>query len=106
MPAIQVFSGGIKFLKARLFRNFQECIPQLQDGDIHWVLTVPAIWDEAAKKFMRKSAEEVNKLFTVLNHKVQDFVDKQFGVTVTVSHVMVATVRQFNAIACHFLLVS
>ena len=80
MPAIQVFSGGIKFLKARLFRNFQECIPQLQDGDIHWVLTVPAIWDEAAKKFMRKSAEEVNKLFTVLNHMVQDFVDKQFGV--------------------------
>lgn len=58
LPAIQVFSGGIKFLKDHLFRNFQERVPQLQDGDIHWVLTVPAIWDEAAKKFMRKSAEQ------------------------------------------------
>ena len=73
MPAIQVFSGGIKFLKDYLFRNFQERIPQLQDGDIHWVLTVPAIWDEVAKKFMRKSAEEVNKMFTVLSHIVPDF---------------------------------
>jgi len=44
------------------------------------VLTVPAIWDEAAKKFMRKSAEEVYKLFTVLKHMIQEFVDKQFGV--------------------------
>jgi hypothetical protein len=41
MPAIQVFSGGIKFLKDHLFRNFKERVPQLQDGDIHWVLTVP-----------------------------------------------------------------
>jgi hypothetical protein len=47
-----------------LFRNFKDRVPQLQDEDIHWVLTVPAIWDEVAKKFMRKSAEEVNKMFT------------------------------------------
>ena len=71
-----MFSGGIKFLKDHLFRNFQERVPQLQDGDIHWMLTVPAIWDETAKKFMRKSAEEVSKLFTVLKHMVQDLVDK------------------------------
>jgi long-subunit acyl-CoA synthetase (AMP-forming) len=73
MPAIQVFSGGIKFLKDHLFQNFQDRVPQLQDGDIHWVLTVPAIWDEVAKKFMRKSAEEVNTMFTVLKHMVPDF---------------------------------
>ena len=73
MPAIQVFSGGIKFLKDHLFQNFEDRVPHLQDEDIHWVLTVPAIWDEAAKKFMRKSAEEVNKMFTVLNHMVPDF---------------------------------
>jgi hypothetical protein len=28
MPVIQVFSGGIKFLKDHLFRNFQERVPQ------------------------------------------------------------------------------
>jgi hypothetical protein len=47
-------------LKDHLFRNFKDRVPQLQDEDIHWVLTVPAIWDEVAKKFMRKSAEEAN----------------------------------------------
>ena len=62
MPAIQVFSGGIKFLKDHLFRNFKDRVTQQQDGDIHWVITVPAIWDEAAKTFMRKCAEEVNKM--------------------------------------------
>ena len=60
-------------MKDHLFRNFKDRVPQLQDEDIHWVLTVPAIWDEVAKKFMRKSAEEVNKMFTVLKHMVPDF---------------------------------
>ena len=30
------------------------------DADVHWVLTVPAIWDDAAKQFMREAAEKVN----------------------------------------------
>lgn len=59
MLAIEVFSGGIHYLKDHLLTHFKERIPHLREGDIHWVLTVPAIWDEAAKKFMRKSAEKV-----------------------------------------------
>ena len=31
----------------------------LDDEEIHWVITVPAIWDDAAKSFMRRAAEEV-----------------------------------------------
>lgn len=62
MLAIDVFSAGIQYLKEHLFSHFQERLPQLRKDDIHWVLTVPAIWDEPAKKFMRKSAEKV-KLF-------------------------------------------
>ncbi|CAC5418982.1 unnamed protein product [Mytilus coruscus] len=58
MLAIAVFSGGIHYLKDHLLTHFKERIPHLREGDIHWVLTVPAIWDEAAKKFMRKSAEK------------------------------------------------
>ncbi|XP_063402350.1 heat shock 70 kDa protein 12B-like isoform X1 [Mytilus trossulus] len=58
MLAIEVFSGGIHYLKDHLLTHFKERIPHLREGDIHWVLTVPAIWDEAAKKFMRKSAEK------------------------------------------------
>jgi hypothetical protein len=29
------------------------------NDDIHWVLTVPAIWDLKAKQFMRDAAEKV-----------------------------------------------
>lgn len=29
-------------------------------NDIRWVLTVPAIWEEPAKKFMREAAEDVS----------------------------------------------
>ena len=28
----------------------------LQEDDIFWVLTVPAIWDDEARQFMRKAA--------------------------------------------------
>ena len=31
----------------------------MQDENIEWVLTVPAIWDDPAKQFMRKAAEKV-----------------------------------------------
>jgi len=30
-----------------------------QPDEIHWVLTVPAIWNDAAKQFMREAAEAV-----------------------------------------------
>lgn len=29
--------------------------------DIRWILTVPAIWSDAAKRFMRKCAVDVRK---------------------------------------------
>jgi hypothetical protein len=33
---------------------------EFEERDIVWVLTVPAIWTDAAKKFMREAAVEVN----------------------------------------------
>lgn len=60
MPAIEVFSAGIKFLKGHLFEHFKDRIPYMRNSDINWVLTIPAIWDETAKKFMRESAERVS----------------------------------------------
>ena len=34
------------------------------EDDIHWVITVPAIWEDAAKLFMREAASEVWLLTT------------------------------------------
>ncbi|XP_053378885.1 heat shock 70 kDa protein 12B-like [Mercenaria mercenaria] len=59
LPAKLVFSLAINFLKNDLL---DECHKQLADvleeDDILWVLTVPAIWNDAAKQFMRETAED------------------------------------------------
>lgn len=31
----------------------------MDEMDIHWVLTVPAIWSDGAKQFMREAAQSV-----------------------------------------------
>lgn len=60
MEAIKVFSIAIKFLKSQLLKKIQERLKNaLQDDDLYFVLTVPAIWDDPAKQFMREAAEKV-----------------------------------------------
>lgn len=63
MLAMKVFSESIKFLKNHMMteltkRNILEHA-LLQPDEIQWVLTVPAIWSDAAKQFMRESAVKV-----------------------------------------------
>jgi len=64
-PAMKVFSESIAFIKRTLlqylktWKTDRESHKAITKKDIRWVLTVPAIWDEEAKQFMRKSAEEV-----------------------------------------------
>ncbi|XP_052779002.1 heat shock 70 kDa protein 12A-like isoform X2 [Mya arenaria] len=54
-----VFALAIKFLKDDLWDVANDRIADaVLQKEIHWVLTVPAIWDNAAKQFMREAAEE------------------------------------------------
>ena len=39
---------------------------EIQEADIEWVLTVPAIWNDPAKQFMRQAAEMVFKIKPML----------------------------------------
>ena len=62
MPAIEVFSKALKYLKDKLI----DFIAQMTKGckirgskDIKWVLTVPAIWKHGARHFMREAAYRV-----------------------------------------------
>jgi hypothetical protein len=59
LSALQVFSSAIKFLKDHLCNEISKEMTEFEEQDIFWVLTVPAIWTDAAKKFMRESALEV-----------------------------------------------
>ncbi|KAK3596863.1 hypothetical protein CHS0354_039858 [Potamilus streckersoni] len=60
MKALTVFSLSIGYLKDHLLKSIHDQFPDLmpRDKDIVWVITVPAIWKDSAKKFMRKAAKK------------------------------------------------
>ncbi|XP_076106868.1 heat shock 70 kDa protein 12B-like isoform X2 [Mytilus galloprovincialis] len=60
--ALDVFSLSIKALKDHFIERVNKLVKNIQIDDILWVLTVPAIWDDNAKLFMRTSAEQVAQL--------------------------------------------
>jgi hypothetical protein len=66
VPAMKVFGTSIRALMYHLFRTITERGFEIEPTDIRWVLTVPAIWSDAAKQFMRKSANLVNTIYTKL----------------------------------------
>ncbi|XP_052277506.1 heat shock 70 kDa protein 12A-like isoform X3 [Dreissena polymorpha] len=59
MSAMLVFQEAIRYLKDTGLHAIQK---KYNKGinDIHWILTVPAIWDDPAKQFMREAAINVN----------------------------------------------
>ncbi|XP_052068180.1 heat shock 70 kDa protein 12A-like [Mytilus californianus] len=58
MPAIDVFALSIMALKNHLISYLVTKGTGVESRDIRWVLTVPAIWTDNAKYFMRESAEK------------------------------------------------
>lgn len=59
MSAIKVFSAAIEYLKEDMLAM---CYQQhLRIGqNIRWVITVPALWNDKAKTFMREAANKVS----------------------------------------------
>ncbi|KAK3587988.1 hypothetical protein CHS0354_014507 [Potamilus streckersoni] len=56
MLALDVFALSIKCLKNHLMKELKKKGTGLNEEDIFWILTVPAIWNDAAKQFMREAA--------------------------------------------------
>ena len=60
MQALTVFSLAIRFLREHLMNKIHLGVKgKLSDEDVYFVLTVPAIWDDPSKQFMREAAEQV-----------------------------------------------
>jgi hypothetical protein len=59
--AMTVFRLSIEYLKDDLIdmSKTQVLDGNLTEKDIQWVLTVPAIWGDTSKQFMREAAENV-----------------------------------------------
>ena len=62
MPALGVFAEAIGYLKRHVMKSCDERGFGLSEREIKWVLTVPAIWGDAAKQFMRTAAEQVPEI--------------------------------------------
>lgn len=59
MKALDVFCIAIKYLKDQLIRKLQSRIKSASEDEIRFVLTVPSIWPDEAKFFMKAAAEKV-----------------------------------------------
>lgn len=57
-----MFSLSIRDLRDECFRDFENKRIKVDPDEILWILTVPAIWGESAKQFMRKAAEKVDNV--------------------------------------------
>lgn len=61
LKALTVFSVCIGYLKddalSTVMKSLTGSRTELRPEDILWVLTVPAIWSDAAKHFMREAAQ-------------------------------------------------
>ena len=50
----------LKFFKDHALHELSnQCGTTIDNDDVRWIITVPAIWNEQAKKFMRLAAYEV-----------------------------------------------
>lgn len=58
LEARKVFAMSISYLKDHLFKSMKEKIPDIRSSDIGYVITVPAIWSDGSKQFMREAALE------------------------------------------------
>ncbi|XP_053373540.1 heat shock 70 kDa protein 12A-like [Mercenaria mercenaria] len=56
MSAMTIFTLVIKYLRDKLIEQVRRSKTGIEEHEIFWVLTVPAIWSDAAKQFMREAA--------------------------------------------------
>ena len=64
MKALDVLTAAIKYMREFLIELLMTrgAKRKLADNEIAWVITVPAIWSNAAKQIMRRAAEKVREI--------------------------------------------
>lgn len=57
MAALAVFGHSLRFFKNHALEQLSEqCDTKIPDENVRWVVTVPALWRQTAKQFMRMAA--------------------------------------------------
>ena len=60
MPAITIFSMAINYMRQHLMDALKMQGSVIKEPDVMFVITVPAIWNDASKQFMREAAIKVS----------------------------------------------
>ena len=60
MLALKIFAHALEFFKEHCLQELSDqSSTRITNEDVRWVITVPAIWKQPAKQFMRQAAYEV-----------------------------------------------
>ncbi|XP_071127602.1 heat shock 70 kDa protein 12A-like [Mytilus edulis] len=74
MKAFDIFTFAIKYIKEHTINQMKRTFTYVNIAAIHYVITVPALWEDKAKMFMRMSAIQagikVDQLTVVLEPEV------------------------------------
>lgn len=58
MSLMKVIAQTLRYISQRALDKLKEQVGKVVQSKIRWVLTVPALWSEEHKLFMRKAAVE------------------------------------------------
>ncbi|XP_053374609.1 heat shock 70 kDa protein 12A-like [Mercenaria mercenaria] len=95
LAAIDVFAMSIKFLVDDMHEAARLRVSGIiERSDVYWVLTVPAIWTDSAKQFMREAAEKAGiareKLSIALEPEAASIYCRHLPIDRTVGHTNVS----------------
>ncbi|XP_069130149.1 heat shock 70 kDa protein 12A-like [Argopecten irradians] len=69
--AVDVFAKSLSFMKSHFLRHLSVSLGYEPDPQtVRWVITVPAIWDENAKQFMREAAHKGGLIDTTYSNQL------------------------------------
>ena len=60
MSAMTIFSMSINYMRTHLMSALRNAYPDIEPRDVMFVVTVPAIWNDASRQFMREAACQVS----------------------------------------------
>ncbi|XP_061164136.1 uncharacterized protein LOC133173197 [Saccostrea echinata] len=59
LSAMEVFAKSLNYLKDTFWESIKSSDQPVEENKVFWIITVPAIWDEFSKQFMKNAAEKV-----------------------------------------------
>lgn len=58
MPLLTIVEHTLRYISQQALAKLREQVGKITAAKIRWVLTVPALWSEEHKLFMRKAAQQ------------------------------------------------